>query len=181
MAGFRPIQDMSGSSYTGKITQYSIASTHSTLLAIGDLVTITGIADSTGIPLVNFSTVGGLITGVIVGFAPNFSNLEQQGMPVGTGGYVLVADSPFLLLEAPVSATGIALGDVGSNADISNTTATLSGGLVHSNMTVDVATIAGAGATAQVRIEGIKDGTLGADAILRVRINESTVTGTVGV
>ena len=48
--GFRPVQDRSGHSYTGKIETYAVKSTHATLLSVGDLVIETGNLDAaTGI------------------------------------------------------------------------------------------------------------------------------------
>ena len=36
--GFRPVQDISGGSYTGKVQTFGVAAGHSTLLSTGDLV-----------------------------------------------------------------------------------------------------------------------------------------------
>ena len=72
------------------------------------------------------------------------------------------------------------LSEVGGNAYICASVATASGNLVNSNMTVN--TTSPGGATAQMRIEGIKDAAdgLAAGTTLFVRINESTL-GVVGV
>ena len=66
------------------------------------------------------------------------------------------------------------MNDVGGNADIVATAASASGNLVNSNMTVN--TTSPGGATAQIRIEGIKDAADGltTGTTLFVRINEST-------
>ena len=82
-----------------------------------------------------------------------------------------------ILMEATASTT-VALADVGANADIVATAATQSGGLVNSNMTVN--TTSPAAATAQIRIEGLKDGDTSSGATIFCRINEST-SNTVGV
>ena len=180
MSGFRPIQDVSGSSYTGKIQQYAVAASHSTLLATGDLVRETGVANGEGVAQVDAVAAGQAITGVIVGFLPDFSNLEQKGLPANQAGTALVAVNPDLLLMARTSGAEIELADVGQNADVSATAATMEGGLVTSNMTVNMSTH-GSG-TAQVRIVRIVDPTnlaVGTDII--VRINESTFRTTAGV
>jgi len=183
MSGFRPVQDLSGGDYTGKIQTYGVAAGHATLLAVGDLVTETGTADATtGQSLVDASSAGtgNLITGVIVGISPNFSDLEQPGLPSGTAGFVQVAVDPNIILEAEISAGSIALTDVGSNAPIVATAATLSGGLAQSNMTVNATGFVAT--TEQVRIISIKDPTLlVAGSTIFVRINESTIKSTVGV
>lgn len=177
--GFRPVQDISGSSYTGKIQQFAVASGHSTLLAVGDLVVITGTSID-GVATVDAITAGtgNPITGAIVFIKPNLSNLEAKGLAASTAGTVGVAVDPNLLLEAELSAS-VAATDVGNNAAVVVTAATQTGGLVNSNMTVNSASFTAA--TEQVRIERIKDGVVGTGATVIVRFNESTIKEAAGV
>ncbi len=183
--GFRPIQDRSGHSYTGKVETYAVDATHATLLSVGDLVVETGALDAaTGISEVDATAATALITGVIVGIDFNMSNLEQKGLAALTAGTVKVATDKDMLLEAETSGGTFALTDVGGNLDIVATAATQSGGLVNSNMTIN-ATGAASSATAQIRIVGVKDsGSITYPApvgtTLICRINEST-SDTVGV
>jgi len=178
--GFRPVQDLSGHSYTGKIFSYFVPASHSTLLAVGDLVTQTGDADVvTSFATADASVAGGNLTGAIVATDFNVSNLEQKGLPAGIAGVIKVANDPDLLLEAEISNGTLATADVGQNADIVATAATLSGGLVNSNMTVDAGTFAGT--TAQMRLVRLKDGAVGTGVTAVFRINESTIKSTVGV
>lgn len=171
MAGFKPVQSLGGAPYSGKVVTYGVAAGHATLLAPGDLVSITGTADATGLQQVDASAAAGLLTGCIVSIDPNISNLEQAGLPAGTAGTVKVAVDRNMLMEAP-SSTTVAITDVGQNAEITATAASLSGGLAVSNMNVNTGTfIAG---TAQIRLEGLKDGGTAAGSTLYVRINEST-------
>ena len=111
------------------------------------------------------------LTGCIIGVDFNMSNLEQKGLPALTAGTVKVATDQNMLMEAEASTT-VALADVGANADIVATTASASGGLVNSNMTVN--TTSPAAATAQIRIVGLKDGDTSSGATIICRINEST-------
>jgi len=177
--GFRPIQDRSGHSYTGKVETYGVDAAHATLLAVGDLVTETGIADAaTGIAEVDASVADALITGVIIGIDFNMSNLERKGLPALEAGTVKVAVDKDMLLEAETSAGTFALADVGGNLPIVATAATASGGLVNSNMTVD-ASGAAIAATDQIRVVGVKDSgdityPAPAGTTLICRINEST-------
>lgn len=175
--GFRPVQDISGGSYTGKVQTFSVAAGHTTLLAVGDLVRITGTADANGLAGVDAAAAGTLITGPIVAIDFNPSNLETKGLAISTAGTVKVATDPMILLEA-ISSTTVAVTDVGGNAEIVATEATASGGLVNSNMTVNTGTVIAG--TAQIRIEGLKDGGTAAGTTLYCRINEST-TNTVGI
>ena len=184
--GFRPIQDLSGQGYTGKVQTFAVDATHSTLLSVGDLVIETGNLDAaTGVSEVDAITAAGLITGVIVAIDYNISNLEQSGLPASTAGTVKVAVDPNMLLEAETLGGTLALTDVGGNLDVTVTAATATGGLVNSNMVVNSSGNASSG-TAQVRIVGVKDSgditypaPVGTTVICR--INESTISGAVGV
>jgi len=177
--GFRPIQDRSGHSYTGKVETYAVDATHATLLAVGDLVIETGnLEAATGLSEVDAASAGGLITGVIVGIDFDMSNLEAKGLAASTAGTVKVAVDKDMLLEAETSGGTFAVTDVGGNLPIIATAATASGGLVNSNMVVNT-TGAAISATDQIRVVGVKDSgdiTFPAPAgtTLICRINEST-------
>lgn len=186
--GFRPIQDLSGNSYCGKIQTFAVASGHSTLLSVGDLVVETGnVEEATGLSEVDAITAGtgNLITGVIVAIDPNFSDLEQRGLPAGTGSKIKVAVDPNMLMEAETSGGTFAITDVGGNLPVVVTAATATGGLVNSNMTINAAGN-GLSTTEQVRIVGVKDSAgltypAAAGTTLICRINESTIAGAAGV
>lgn len=186
--GFRPIQDLSGASYTGKVQTYAVDATHATLLAVGDLVVETGNLDAaTGVSEVDAISAGtgNPITGVIVAIDPDISDLERKGLPASTAGTVKVAVDPDILLEAETSGGTFALTDVGGNLPVVVTAATQTGGLVNSNMTIN-ATGNALSTTEQVRIVGVKDSAditypapIGTTLICR--INESTIKSAVGV
>src|SRR3990172_3590984 len=89
--GFRPINSIGDASYNGRVQTYGVADTHSTLLAVGDLVIETGVADINGIPGVDAATVGGLISGVIVAIDYDMSQLERSGLQAFAVGTVKVA------------------------------------------------------------------------------------------
>jgi hypothetical protein len=184
MSGANLIKTQGSGDYTGKVQRYHVDSGHATLLAQGDFVKITGTAFTNGVAEVDAASAGGLITGFIVGFEPDYSDLEQKGLPASTAGYVYVQNDPYALFEIPIGTTALAVTDVGSNFDITATAATASGSLVRSNMVLDGS--AGAGAnTAQLRVVALKPEsgeTLGAVGQIAIcRINESTEKGTVGV
>ena len=175
--GFKPVQNMGGGPYTGKVVTYGVDSGHGTLLAVGDLVRISGQSDADGLQEVDAAAAAGLITGVIVSIPPNFDNLEQAGLPAGIAGKVKVAVGRDMLMEG-ITAAAVAAADVGRNSEIVATAATLSGGLAFSNMTVQTTT--SIAATAQIRIEGLKDGGTASGSTMYCRITESTV-DTVGI
>ncbi len=186
--GFRPVQDLSGSDYTGKVQTFAVDATHASILAVGDLVVETGnLEAATGLSEVDAITAGtgNLITGAIVAIDRNISDLEQSGLPASTAGTVKVASDPNLLLEAETLGGTFALTDVGGNLPVTVTAATASGGLVNSNMVVNT-TGAALSTTEQVRVVGVKDSAditfpAAAGTTLIVRINESTINGAVGV
>ena len=176
--GFRPVQDYSGGGYTGKVQTFGVDAGHTTLLSVGDLVRISGQSDADGLQEVDAAAAGGLITGAIVSILPDYSNLEASGLAASTAGKVMVTTDPLVLFECETSTT-VAATDVGRNAEIVATEATASGGLTNSNMTMNSGTfIAG---TAQLRLEGLKDGGTAAGSTVFCRINESTVGGVVGI
>lgn len=177
--GFRPIQDRSGHSYTGKVETYAVDAAHASILAVGDLVVETGNLDAaTGVSEVDAAAAGGLITGVIIGIDFDPSNLEAKGLAASTAGTVKVAVDQDMLLEAETSGGTFAVTDVGGNLPIVATAATAAGGLVNSNMTVNTAGASISG-TDQIRVVGVKDSgdityPAPAGTTLICRINEST-------
>ncbi len=179
--GFRPVTSIGDASYNGRVQTYYVAASHASNLAVGDLVLETGVANSTtGIAGVDAATAGGLISGVIVGFQYNPQNLETTYLAASTAGYVFVAPATKdLLLTAYVDSSGITVNDVGANADIVATACTVSGSFAVSNMSINGGSY-GSG-TAQIRIVGLVDGGTGAGAQVYCRINESTISGVVGV
>ena len=186
--GFRPFQDFSGHPYSGKTQTFDVLSSHSTLLAVGDLVARQSTSNNlTGRAYVDAGVAGSALTGPIVAIGLSsfqLSDLDQKGLPASTAGQVIVAVGDDLLMEAEFSNGSIAVTDVGLNFDIVATAATSSGNLVNSNMTVN-ATGGGTG-TAQVRLmalpvdlfTGAVD--LGAGITGIFRIVESTEYGATG-
>jgi len=180
--GFKPVQDISGNPYTGKVRTYAVAASHATLLAPGDFVVEIGDADSTtGKSQVDAisSGTGNLTLGAIVSVDPNISNLEQRGLPATIGGTVKVSIDPDTLYEGILSNGSIATTNVGQNAAVAATAATQTGSLVDSNMTINAGTFTGS--TEQVRVVGLKDGVVGAAGTVFVRLNESSIKSTTGV
>lgn len=186
MAGF--ILDLSQSSadHSGKLETFSVNATHSTILAPGDVIRLTGTSDAaTGVASADATAQGVAITGVIAGIEPLFigENLTETGLPALTAGEVRCHVDPNLNFIVPVTGGNLAITDVGLNADANVTAASKSGGLTISNMALDSTTKA-ITATLQFRIMGIAPNAAGAfdGSFARVRINNSTMrAGTAGV
>lgn len=167
----------------GKIKTFDVASSHASLLAVGDVVTQTGTATAgTSVPQVDASTAGQVVTGVIVGIVPSYSSeaLNSLGLAAGVAGSVVVNTDPFALYEVDVSNGPLVVADVGLNVNIVATAATTSGGITVSNMTAN-ATGKATTSTLQFRVEKLLTNTTLGDKAL-VRLNSGTViTGTTGV
>lgn len=182
--GFKPVNHQLGADWNVKTERFHVDSAHSTALAVGDLVVLTGTAHTDGVAEVDAASAGGLITGVIAAIEVNTSDLETTALAASTAGYVHVITDPYVVYEAEISGGTIAVTDVGSNADIVATAASASGNLTSSNMTVDASAFGSS--TAQIRIIGLTldangDVATAAGSTVLCRINESTEKGVVGV
>lgn len=116
--GLKPIRHKNGGCYEGQANLYHVRSDYATALFIGDPVIVTGNADVKGVPDVQIATAGATnkITGVIVGFKPNPTNLELKHGPASTDRYVLVCDDPSVIFEVCTDATAnVAATDVSTN------------------------------------------------------------------
>lgn len=185
MAGFNLDLSQGSSDHNGKLETFSVAAAHTTILAPGDVVNLTGTADADGIAGAGAASQGKAITGVIAGIEPVFAgeNLTETGLPALVAGKIRCHVDPDLNFIVQCSAPLVA-NDVGLNADAAVTAATKSGGLTISNMKLDSSTKA-VTATLQFRIMGLApDPTTGlvTGNHARVRINNSTLrAGTAGV
>lgn len=171
--------------HDGKLETYSIDASHATLLAPGDVVTLTGTSDSEGVAGVDAGTAGSAITGIVSSFEPVFTGeqLSETGLPAGTAGKARVHIAPELNFIADVSGTPLVADNVGLNADAVFTAASKQGGLTVSNMALDSSTLAGT-ATLQFRIVGLVPNSAGVidGTKARVRFNNTTTrTGAAGV
>lgn len=73
--GLTPIGTLSGADFVGKLRRVTFASGDATAAYVGDLVKLTGTADSTGTkPVVAQSAAGDASIGVIAAFIPNTSD-----------------------------------------------------------------------------------------------------------
>lgn len=168
-----------------KLMTFDVPASHATLIAPGDVVRLNGTATAgTSVIQCDVATAGQSITGVVVGIVPNFATetLTTAGLAAGVAGTVVVNVDPVGVYNVAVSNGPLVVADVGLNADIVATAATLSGGLAISNMTLN-STGKATTNTLQFRIEKLlpdSAGVLGNRAIVRVN-NSTTFTGTTGV
>lgn len=141
--GFRPVKYLSGQPYYGACNMYSIDATDATIIAVGDLVKLDGLQDSTtGLRQVTRATVSAAVLGPVVGFKVDAGRLnvpESNLRAASTQRYVFVADDPNLVFEAQANAA-ITSALIGNNADITIAAASTITGM--SAMQVDASTTA---------------------------------------
>lgn len=174
--GLQAIRHRNGAPYNGAGSLYHVAAAHAGEIAPGDPVTVTGTADTRGIPDVDISTAGiaNAITGVVIGITNGEGAVLQDDsptLPTLTEGYLLVEDDPDVVFEAQVSVS-IAVTDISSNADLVAGAASIN----RSGWEVDSTTF-GAGATKQVkviRLVRVEDNEIGTNAKIEVMINNHT-------
>jgi len=166
LAGFRPVKHMNGSPFNGQVNRYLISVSDAQATNVGDFVQLSdqaALTDTTygfGVfPAVERIGSGSAvpIVGVIVGFEPDYSNLNTSGnyRAASTKRIALVADSPDILFAGPQDGTGgvVAAASVGLNVEINLGTAGTSGAYV-SGMSVDSSTVATT-ATLPLQIMGV--------------------------
>lgn len=174
-----------GAPYNGSVSLYHVPSSNSTPLAPGDPVTVTGTADSNGIPDVARTTpgTGNAITGVVRGRAsgvPRNSNGEftvtfddTVTLPTSTEGYLVVEDNPDVVFEIQCDGTPAAT-DISSNANLA--AAVDPNALGYSQFELDATTFA-VTQTHQLKVLRLvqrSDNELGQFAKLEVMINQHT-------
>jgi hypothetical protein len=149
--GFRPVKTLTAGSWNGQVTRYCVAAADTTILAVGDLVTLagtTGTGDYLGVRGVTRAAASDALVGAIVGFdiVPDSLNTPQVRAASTLRG-VFVADDPaelFVAQEDGVT-TPIAMADVGLNVNFvvaaASTISGASGMQIDSNTTSTTATL----------------------------------------
>lgn len=171
ISGFQPVRTGLGASWNGQLTQYYVDAATTGAIAVGDLVKLTGNADTNGVRGVQKAAVGDAVIGAVVNVDFNPENLNSpQYRPAGTTRYVYVADDPNTVYEAQISGT-VTGGLVGQNANHADAgVSTVTG---WSGETVDASTAAGT-ATLTLKILDFSrsvENEVGANAKVLVKIN----------
>ena len=125
-SGFTPVEHLNGNPYNGKYRMYYVPVTDGTALFKGDLVTLAGSADATGIyPTVVQGAINDQFIGVIVGFSNtpqmtvDTSDLSRAYRLASTALYVAVCDDPDVIYEVQEDSVdgNLAATDVGQVFD----------------------------------------------------------------
>lgn len=178
--GFKPVRYRDGRPYVGQANTYYIPASDAVAVAVGDIVELAGSADASAeygtVQRINAVTDRplGVVTGIA--FDPDDLSLSTY-RPAATARYVLVADSPDLLLEAQTDGTPAA-NDIGLNVSpiLGAGTDVISG---TSSMQVDESTAATTN-TLMLHLEGLvpsSDNSLDANAQVLVSFNNHQFKG----
>ncbi len=195
--GFRAIGKEGDGGYQGQLIECAVAAAHTTVLAPGDAVVITGTAidqnNGRAIRTVDAAAASAAFFGIIASVKPNFTgeNLTDIGLAALTAGNVMVQTDEDMLYDVEVGVAILAITDVGSNADIVATEATKSGSITQSNMKLAQDTV-NTTATLQFRIVELREnttadtlgnavGTMGARAIVRANNTNAANSGGLGI
>ncbi|WP_299076558.1 hypothetical protein [uncultured Paraglaciecola sp.] len=114
--GFTPIRHLTGAPYNGQMEEYAITAADSTAVFVGDLVKLSGEADSEGRATVAQAAAGDAVVGVVVGLGVDPDKLNITYREASTYRKVLVANAPDLIFEVQADAV-LAAASVGLNAD----------------------------------------------------------------
>jgi len=163
--GFRPVGSISGAPWNGTLMECAVPGGDGTDTFVGDFVALDGSSTTTGtlgstktgVPTVIQATVGGKILGVVMGFAPTPTDLENNYAQGGIGTdricHVAVADANTLFIgQEDGAGDALDANDPGSVADIVIGTGNTTYGT--SAMEIDSSSAAASG-SAQLRIIGL--------------------------
>ena len=163
LAGFRPVKHMNGSPYNGQVNRYMISVSDTQVTNVGDFVQLStdaALVDASEGVYAAVERIGSgtavPIVGVIVGFEPDYSNLNAGAYRAAlTRRVVLVADAPDIIYAAPQDAVGgvVAAASVGLNVSINLGTAASTAPYA-SGMSVDSSTVA-VTATIPLQVMGV--------------------------
>lgn len=182
--GLRVVKHTSGAPYNGQTNLYYVASAADEILA-GDPVKLSGSGDANGIPGADLCGTTDVPVGVVVAvlhskFKPNgelTNGSTALDLPavaqiaVNGSGYILVADSPDVVMEVETSNGTPAAANIGLNATHARATSGTS--TVSSTVTMDVGTFATT-STLNFRVLGFvqrPDNEIGASAKILVGFN----------
>jgi hypothetical protein len=177
--GLKPVRSASSAPFNDGADPFALLAADNTAAYIGDPVVLSGTADADGTPSATIATAGSgnRITGAIVGFSPTPSLVANGYRVGGQLMHAFVEHDPDLLYEVQANGS-VAATDIGANA---NLIAGAPNGKL-SGWQLDTASMTTT-ATLQVRIMGLArrpDNDFGANAVVLVRINQTTETPAAG-
>jgi hypothetical protein len=198
--GLTPVRHRNGAPYTGSGNAYYVPSTYATSLFVGELVVKTGTSNTAlvkdrgqdyapgTLPEINKTAAGdgNPSTGVIMGFAPDPSNLDKSYGLASTERVAFVCDDPDVVFQiqddgaAALAATVVGLNAVVIDTHAGSTSTGRAGTELDTNSDAPAADASNQ-LTIQ-RLAAITDNALGANAVWEVKINNHTESaGVIGI
>lgn len=129
--GFKPIRHLDGTPYAGQATMYLLSACNGTAVFVGDAVSHAGSAGVAGLVVSGINTEGmpevtqtaagdSNIVGVVVGFLPDPTALQNKHRAASTNRIALVADDPNLIFEIQEDSDTnvLSAGEVGRNYEV---------------------------------------------------------------
>jgi hypothetical protein len=150
-SGLSPVRYLNGTKYDGKVQTYCIVAANTNAFFVGDLVTPQANGDSSGIPAITLSAVGGVSVGVIVavglqqyGAYINPNALQNVSRPSGAQTqiyYAAVSDDPNIIYEIQEGGAGTNLTQTSCNRNANVVLAAPATGVAVSGTQIDNATV----------------------------------------
>lgn len=153
--GLRPVKHLSGSAWNGAQEAFAFLAADGTAAFVGDLVKVGGSADANGLAqATRTSADSDLPIGVVVGFVPDYSNLNAPAAlrSASTARTAFVIVDPTVVYEIQADAAA-AITDIGLNVGLNYTAGSTVTGL--SAMTAKMSTKATT-ATLPLKIVGVR-------------------------
>lgn len=146
-SGLTPVKYLNGADWTGAGQMYSIPTTDTNKISIGDPVKLSGSGDTRGIPGVLQATAGAACVGVVVAIGtnpdggpyidPNNLTLVQAPATKLVVYYALVVDDPNVIFEVQEGGVGTALAVTNISENIDFLAAAPATGVAVSGFTID--------------------------------------------
>lgn len=186
--GFRVVKHANGSAYNGQANLYYVSSATDEIL-VGDVVKLAGSADTNGIASVDIAGINdmpvGVVTAVVnpkIDVSGKMTNggitldLPQSAqIAATTAGYVLVADSPDVIMEVEAGTGGTALAAVDVGLNVKMAVGARTSATVTSPAVIDTAVAPAVTATFMFQLLGFAqkiNNEIGASAKVLVRFNQ---------
>lgn len=176
--GLRPVRTLSGKPF--RIEEFVLLAADGTATFVGDLVKLSGTGHTDGTPAIAQAAAGDAAIGVVVGFAPDPTNLNLMYRTASTLRRAFVVTSPDTVYEIQEDNVGsdMAVTDIGKCGDVAVAAGSTTTGA--SGMTLDSSNVAAVDAGGQLRVLRLvprEDNEIGTAAKWEVIIAEHSYLG----
>lgn len=176
--GLRPVRTLSGTPF--KIDEFVLLAADSTATFVGDLVKLSGTGHTDGTPAIAQCAAGDAAIGVVVGFAPDPTNLELKHRTASTlrKAYVITSTDAVYEIQEDSDGGAMAVTDIGKCGDVVVAAGSTTTGA--SGMELDSSNVQAVDAGGQLRVLRLvprDDNEIGTNAKWEVIIAEHSYLG----